>query len=273
MLVVFSARGERLTVPDIDPVRAGLLGDHCYQVDLDHPRLLALETFSRWDRLGHKTALSYRSIQRWIEESERGRREEEISPARLLDAAITRFLDGGEHLPHDRLAALRELMETVQHFWEVERRLRQCEPAVRPPLDAVTRFIQLLRRGTITANPYPVGSLVGSRGAVTLGNIFQYRSSRRSHRWHFWLDCSSPLWEKGGAATLFAAPLFSRSWDGDVLDPEVERESDRARLRRVIRDLSGRVSERVFLCHSDLDVTGSEQIGPLLAVVQGAREL
>ncbi|MEG3438463.1 recombinase family protein [Pannus brasiliensis CCIBt3594] len=272
MLVIFSARGDGKTVPDIDPARAGLLADHCYQVDPDYPRLLAIETFPRWDRLGHKATLAYETIRDWIEKTRKRREEAEIPPAVVLDAAIEQLLHRGEHLPHDRLAALRELMETVQHFWEVDRRLRQCEPRLQSSLDTVTRFIQLLRRGTITANPYPVRTLTRSIGAVSLGNIFQYRSLRGCHRWHFWLDCSSPLWEKGGAATLFGAPFFSREWDGETWTAETELESDRSRLERVLRDLSGRATERIFLCHSDLGVTGTEQIGPLLSLVQGARE-
>jgi hypothetical protein len=270
MLVMVSSYGK--AEPDIDPVRAGLLADHCYQVDPDYPRLLAIETFARWDRLGQKATLAYQNLCQWLEKMRAIRQEEEILPALVLDRAIEELLDRGEHLPFDVLAATRELMETVQHFWEVDRRLRQTQPQYQTPLDTVHQFIQLLRRGTITANPYPSRSIARTTNAVTLGNIFQYRSLRHSHRWHFWLDCSSPLWEKAGAATLFAAPLFLQGWNGEILTSEEELASDRSRLERILRDLLGRAEERVFLCHSDLGVTGSEQVGPLLTLVQGARE-
>jgi hypothetical protein len=270
MLVMVSGYGK--AEPDIDPVRAGLLADHCYQVDSDYPRLLAIETFARWDRLGQKATLAYQNLCQWIEKMRTIRQEEEILPALVLDRAIEELLDRGEHLPFDVLAATRELMETVQHFWEVDRRLRQTQPQFQTPLDTVHQFIQLLRRGTITANPYPSRAIARTTNAITLGNIFQYRSLRHSHRWHFWLDCSSSLWEKAGAATLFAAPLFLQGWNGEILTSEEELASDRARLERILRDLLGRAEERVFLCHSDLGVTGSEQIGPLLTLVQGAQE-
>jgi hypothetical protein len=270
MLVMVSSYGK--AEPDIDPVRAGLLADHCYQVNPDYPQLLALETFARWDRLGQKATLAYQNLCQWIEKMRAMRQEEEILPALVLDRAIEELLGRGEHLPFDVLAATRELMETVQHFWEVDRRLRQTQPQYQTPLDTVHQFIQLLRRGTITANPYPSRSLARTTNAITLGNIFQYRSLRHSHRWHFWLDCSSPLWEKAGAATLFAAPLFLQGWNGGILTSEEELASDRSRLERILRDLLGRAEERVFLCHSDLGVTGSEQVGPLLSLVQGARE-
>ena len=268
MLVMVSDRGKG--APDIDPVRAGLLADHCYRVDPDEPRLLAIDTFPRWDRLGHKATIAHDRIVRWIERIRQQREESEILPVAVFHGAIEELLEGGEHLPFDVLSAARELLETARHFWEVDRRLRQAEGRSPASLDTVQRFIQLLRRGTITANPYPTPSIAGSRGAVTLGNIFQYRSLRRSHRWHFWLDCSSPLWDKGGAATLFGAPVFLR--DRGFPTAEEALESDRLRLERILRDLLGRAEERVFLCHSDLGVTGSEQIGPLLTLVQGARE-
>ena len=68
MLVILSRQsvvGKLL--PDIDPVRAGLLADYCYQLDLEQPLLLPIESFSRWDRLGHKTTNAYSAIALWIE--------------------------------------------------------------------------------------------------------------------------------------------------------------------------------------------------------------
>ncbi|MHC5720479.1 MAG: recombinase family protein, partial [Nostoc sp.] len=125
----------------------------------------------------------------------------------------------------------------------------------------IIEFIQLLRRGTITANPYPVRPIGGVRKAVTLATIFQYRSSRRSHRWHFWLDAGSPLWAKGGAATLFGAPFFLRDRLGQPWTAEDEKLAEEQRLQRILADLLSRVSERVYLCHSDLAVNGQEQLG------------
>ena len=104
-------------------------------------------------------------------------------------------------------------------------------------------------------------------------SVFQYRSHRSSHRWQFWLDAGSNLWEKGGAAALLGAHLFLRDWSGYPLSPEAEIEQDNARLQRILRDLLGRVEQRVYLCHSDLSVRGTEQVGPLLTLVHGSQEL
>lgn len=269
MLIILSqtqARETKRLTPTIDPVRAGLLADYCYHVDPDQPRLLPIASFPRWDRLGHRAAQAYQEIVEWIEEA----KSQPPNMIALLDRAMERFILSNA-FAYDQLAALRELMETAQHYWEVDRRLRQNEPSFQSPTETVSQFIALLRRGTITANPRPMRYLSGERASVTIATIFQYRSLRRCHRWQFWLDASSSLWEKGGAATLFAAPLFGRNWSGQVWMPEDQAQADRERLERILRDLLGR-GERVFLCHSDLGVNGTEQTGPLSPLVYASRQ-
>ncbi|MEI1378292.1 recombinase family protein [Nostoc sp. UHCC 0926] len=253
---------------DIDPVRAGLIADYCFVPHPDRPNLLPVSTFERWDRIGYAATTAYNEILQWLEQ-QRSQQELRLipSPISLLDRAIQRFLWNGSNLPYEQLAALRELLETAQHYWEIDTRLRQIAPDETTPHTTIIEFIQLLRRGTITANPYPVRPIGGARRAVTLATIFQYRSSRRSHRWHFWLDAGSPLWAKGGAATLFGAPFFLRDRLGEPWTAEDEKLAEEQRLRRILADLLSRVSERVYLCHSDLAVNGQEQLGPLLPLV------
>ena len=278
MLVVFS-QGK------IDPVRAGLIGDYCYRVDAKDPYLAPVETFSRWDRLGHQATDAYRQIVSWIEVHKlRQQQQSFLTPTILLSEAIEHFLNSNMSVPkkidlrvldssRDRLSILRELMETAQHFWEVDRRLRENEPSFQTQTATIAQFIQLLRRGTITANPRPLRQFSPKQEAVTLSTVFQYRSWRSSHRWQFWLDASSPLWSQGGAATLFAAPLFLKQWTGDVWMPEDEYQLDRERLERILRDLMTRATDKIFLCHSDLGVNGTEQAGALLPLVHAATQV
>ncbi|MBN3890642.1 MAG: recombinase family protein [Nostoc sp. JL31] len=253
---------------NIDPVRAGLIADYCFVPHPDRPNLLPVSVFERWDRIGYAATTAYSEILEWLEQ-QRSQQELRLipSPISLLDRAIQRFLWNGSNLPYEQLAALRELLETAQHYWEIDTRLRQIAPVETTPHTTIIEFIQLLRRGTITANPYPVRPIGGARKAVTLATIFQYRSSRRSHQWHFWLDAGSPLWAKGGAATLFGAPFFLRDRLGEPWTAEDEKLAEEQRLRRILTDLLSRVSERVYLCHSDLAVNGQEQLGPLLPLV------
>jgi hypothetical protein len=181
-------------------------------------------------------------------------------------------------------------METAQHYWEVDGRLRQelkagslednPQPGNLPPAtplnlltstQTIAQFIQMLRRGTVTANPYPVRRLpTAANNAVTLATIFQYRASRRSHRWQFWLDAGSPLWLSGGAATLFGAEIFLKQWSGQPWTEEDKINANNERLQRILRNLLGRAGERVYLCHSDLAVSGTDQAGPLLTLVHAS---
>jgi len=39
------------------------------------------------------------------------------------------------------------------------------------------------------------------------------------------------------------------------------------RLVRTLKDLLGRTGERIYLCHSELGISGQEQVGPLLALI------
>ncbi|NEQ41396.1 MAG: recombinase family protein [Okeania sp. SIO3I5] len=276
---------------DIDPVRAGLLADHCFYPDITHPRLLPIETFSRWDRVGYRATRIYNQILEWIEKQRSQQEQRQVpNPIFLLDRAIQKFFISN-YLSFAQLAALRELMETATHYWEVERRLQQnsqfqvTELMTDNPVEenssssTVEKFIQFLRRGVVSANPYPVRSIGNSPPTVTLATIFQYRASRKCHRWQFWLDIGSSLWLSGGSATLYGAPLFLQGQLGKSWTIEDTQKSDRERLRRILLDLLSRVGYsnsssvngsneyRIYLCHSDLAVNGQEQTGPLLPLV------
>ena len=256
----------------IDPVRAGLLADYCYAPDPICPKLLPVTSFPRWDRLGYRATKAYQEIVAWIEEKRSQLQQGFIpSPTHLLDRAIQGFLSPVNHLPNDRISALRELMETASHYWEVDRRLRvQGESGNAPDHVTVGEFIQLLRQGTVTANPFPVSAIAFESRGVTLGNIFQYRSAKLSHRWHFWLDAGSPLWLSGGAATLFGSSIFLREWSGYPATIADEEQADQERLRRILNDLLSRVGDRLYLCHSQWSTSGQDQTGPLLSWIDVA---
>ncbi|MDJ0677871.1 MAG: recombinase family protein [Calothrix sp. MO_167.B42] len=288
MLVVLSTNGGKRVEeeknefvtpsPRIDPVRAGLIADYCFVPHPDIPNLLPANAFERWDRLGYAATTAYDEILAWLTQQRSQYELRSIpSPISLLDRAIQGFLWNGSNLPYDQLAALRELLETAQHYWEIDTRLRQNQAFThtenRDKHATIAEFIKLLRRGTITANPYPVRPLGPRSNAVTLATIFQYRSSRQSHPWHFWLDIGSPLWAKGGAATLFGATYFLLDRLGEPWTAEDEQWSETQRLQRILADLLARVSTRVYLCHSELAVNGQEQLGPLLPLVNSGVSL
>jgi hypothetical protein len=251
--------------PQIDPVRAGLLADYCYAPAQSQPRLLPYVHFPRWDRLNASVATAYDRIVAWVERTQ----QQQPLPVVLITNAIEYFFDRGSQLPFDRLSALRELSETAQHYWQVVERTYSQTEYLESAHQITAQFILLLRQGTVSANPYPITQLKPQNQAVTLSNIFQYRASKRSHPWHFWLDVGSPLWAEGGAATLYGAHLLlkdrsrlARPWtEADTT------ESNERRLERILRDLCYRVTDRLYLCNSDLAIDGREQTGQLLTLI------
>ncbi len=258
----------------IDPVRAGLIADACFVPHPDTPKLLPVRTFERWDRIGYLATQAYEEIFQWIgEQREQYQQRLLLTPIFFLYTAIQDFVFNDKNPSYQELAALRELLETAQHYWEIDTRLKQTDPlllSLHTPETlsiTITDFIQLLRQGTITANPYPIRSIGSTKKAITLATIFQYRASRKNHRWHFWLDIGSPLWAKGGAATLFGATLFLQDRLGQPWTAEDEQLAEEQRLKRIVVDLLARMSDKLYLCHSDLAVNGQEQIGPLLPLV------
>ncbi|MGB3404313.1 MAG: recombinase family protein [Microcoleaceae cyanobacterium] len=254
--------------PAIDPVRAGLLADHCYCPDPTQPQLLDITAFPRWDRLGYQGTQAYQQIRQWIEiQYDQQQSRLLLSPVSLLDRAIQRFFIPTRILGVDQLAILRELMETALHYWQVDSRLHP-QTTGNFSSSAIAEFIQLLRRGVVSANPYPVANTGVRPSGVTLGTIFQYRAHRLSHRWHFWLDAGSALWLSGGASQLWGAPLFLHQQLRQAWTTIDSQNADLDRLRRILLDLLSRVSDRLYLCHSDLAVNGSDQLGPLLPWIQ-----
>jgi hypothetical protein len=253
----------------IDPVRAGLLADYCYAPSVSQPRLLPYTSFPRWDRLGASAATAYTRISTWVERMQ----HQQPSPLHLLTEAIGYFFQQGSYLPFDRLSALRELMETAQHYWQVVERTHSPAEQLESIHQITAQFILLLRQGTVTANPYPGGPFQSVDKAVTLSNIFQYRASKRSHSYHFWLDVSSPLWAEGGAATLYGANLLLQDRQGRSWTAADTQLNDERRLERILRDLLHRVHDRLYLCSSDLATNGQEQTGALLALVHSTSTL
>lgn len=269
-----------LTGGAIDPVRAGAIADHCYAFDpeTETPRLLPVTAFPRWDRLGYQATASYDDLLAWLADQQNQYDQRAIgSPLILLDRAIQRFLWQGGQLAADRLADVRELLEALDRYWQIAQRLSSTpsqfpaqfadESAAKLPSESaiLSQFVALLRRGIITANPLPSRILVPR--AVTIANIFQYRSRRRAHRWQLWLDVGSPLWSQGGAAVLLGSELFLRDWQGQSRSSEAQETTDRDRLRRITSDLLGRTTDRLILCTSDLSVSGQDQQGPLRSLL------
>ena len=235
----------------IDPVRAGMLSDRCFAPDVSEPKLLPSQTYGEWYRLSYQASNAYEQIRAWITPELRS-----LSPLQLLDRAIQKFLVP-QKLGYAQLSNLQKLLETAQSYWQIGDRLGWQEQSI------LIGFIDLIRTGIVTANPQPPTTYVDN--SVTLATIYQYRMAHTQHRWQFWLDTGSSLWSQGGSAALFAAPLFLKGWQG-ILDSDYESSVNKQRLDRLLQDLICRCSEKIYLCYSELNTAGQEQIGDLIAL-------
>jgi hypothetical protein len=237
----------------IDPVRAGMLADYCFAPHLENPQLLASDTYNQWNRLSYAATQAYEQLRQWIEQQ-----SPKDAPLLCIDRAIQAFLKPHK-LSYEHTATLQALIETAQYYWQLGYRLDQQDAII------LENFIQLIRQGTVTANPYAPNA---PEDSVVLATIFQYRMARLSHRWQFWLDASSDLWLQGGAASLFGAPLFLKGWNGELWTTEDQNGSDMQRLQKLLRDLLDRTSDHLYLCHSELSTNGQIQNGVLLPLIE-----
>ncbi|MFM7423818.1 MAG: recombinase family protein [Elainella sp.] len=260
MLVVLGQRAR------LDPVRAGLIADHCFLPDLIRPQLLPVTEFPRWDRLGYEATTAYTELRERLE----AERQQFPHPVACLEQNLRRYFPT-ESLPFDQQIVVQQLVETAQHYWEIEARLQLSSDQDRTAMAAsVGRFIQLLRSGTITANASASASASAQpQAAVVLATVYQYRNQHSHHRWQFWLDAGSPLWLTGGVL-LPAAPLFLRERPNRIWTAADSLTAHQANLEREVRDLLSRTAQRVYLCHCELGINGEDQSDGLMALVNAA---
>ena len=254
LLVVASDR-------QIDPVRAGLLSDSCFVPQRDRPQLLSSNADPRRDRLGAKASAAYQPIARWVQQQQ----QEPLRPLpEFLQAAMRQFwLE--QRLDRTQVSTYRAAVEAAQRYEAVAQRLGQS------PETVGRSFCELFAAGTVAAKPDVTD--LEERGIV-LGTIYQYRMARLSHRWQFWLDAGSSLWNSAyssfGSFQLKNPYLFLQDWLGEAWSPDRTQQVLDEGLERVLADLTHRCYERIILCHSDLSISGGELSGPLLPIVDRA---
>jgi len=296
------------TKPAIDAVRAGLLADHCYRPDPQCPQLLPVEQFARWDRLGYQATAAYQTLCQWIENQRLQQQQRlTLSPVVVLDRAIQTFLWNGSLLSYDQLAALRELMEAAQHFWQVEQRLGQVQGIQTPvsPERASPLAAELERTpadpeqpegrsqpqpaSPAETQPYSSTSAVARfiqllRSGAISANPYPAKplesqpdavtlatifQYRISRPQHRWL-----FWLDASSSLwittgtgLFGAGVFLSSAPPRQTSADALRLAE-ARLEQSLRNLLGRATERIYLGASELSTAGQPQMGPMLPLVE-----
>jgi len=142
--------------PDIDPIRAGLLADYCYHIDIESPLLLSIDNFTSGERLGYKTFIAYNKIRDWVNQLKQETKAKKLSPLAVIDKINQQYFHDIKSLTYTQINNLREFKQTASHFWAIQNRLGKEKQTIQ----CLTEFIILLRKGTITANPYPINPLL-----------------------------------------------------------------------------------------------------------------
>ncbi|MEM9567149.1 MAG: recombinase family protein, partial [Cyanobacteria bacterium P01_E01_bin.34] len=240
------------------------LSDSCFVPKADRPQLLNVGVDPRRDRLGARASAAYQSIARWVQYQQQAALQ---SLPQFLQMALRQFwLEQG--LDRPQVSTYRAAIEAAQRYEAVAQRLGQSQETIG------RSFYELLASGAVTANPDVTDLDAQPQSGIVLGTIYQYRMARLSHRWQFWLDAGSSLWNSAyssfGSFQLKNPYLFLQNWDGEIWSPERTQEVLDDGLRRVLADLTHRCRDRIILCHSDLSIAGSELTGPLLPIVDRA---
>lgn len=263
----------------IDPVRAGAIADWCFRPGSDRPALLSVMArpevaASRTGadgaglgvallgyRLGAKASQAYEALVRWVAE-----RQQQAPPPlpEFFDRAVREFwLESS--LSYRQAIAYRALQDVAQRYESVAQRLGQTGP------DVAAGFYELLAAGTVTAKPDTTDL---ERSGIVLGTTYQYRLTHQAHRWQFWLDAGSSLWNAAfssfGSFRLKNPYVFLSDWRGEAWTAERTQTVLDEQLQRVTRDLLQRCRDRIILCHSDYSISGGEASGPLLPLVDNA---
>lgn len=257
-----------LSWENIDLVRSNLLVDYCYSPDINTPNLLTVKSFPRWDRLTYQSLESYNQILQWIDDNRQKINKGDNHFLVVIDNILESFFLNNNKLNYRQLTTIKEFRETAEHFWKIQKRLKNDNIN-----DILIQLINLLRKGTISANPLPIKiipALIESK-KVAMASIYQFRCLRSHYPWQFWLDIGSNYWSKSGE--LLASNVFLKSWKSDAKNMFEETESEDKRLTRIIQDLLGRVTEKIVLCYSKIDVNGVEQTGKLSPLIDNSKNL
>lgn len=258
--------GEALTlsIHGLDPARAELVTNHLYRPDL--PALLPVSELSDQivDRIGLEFVGLVGELQEWLT---------------AQDGTLT--IDAFLHDLFDRLLSQRrfqpepDVAGAAVCDWLVRSaaRLRHSAASMgfRSAAEIGAAFIDGINQGLVTANPPDLGDPPDPNG-ILISTIYGYLLAGRPVRFQVWLETAASGWWDIPNQPLSNAFVLAQSRSPD--EPWTTEEDFAIRnqlLSRIVRGLTSRCAEGVFLASSDLDRRGLRQDGPLWRALQAAR--
>jgi hypothetical protein len=254
-------------IEGLDLVRSQLLTDHVYQRQGNASPLGAFETLPAEirERVTYTVGEHYEQLRTWLAAAS-------AEDSRTLDFFLNRLF--GEVLSQpgfrfhgdlDSGNIIATLIESIQKFrWSTNRRFADDR-------DALGReYVRMVENGVIAAQ-YVQSWQRRDRKAVFLAPAYTFLISNQPVDIQFWLDIGSPSWYQRLEQPLTQPYVLSRHWPEDARwTAEDEMAASLETLERLILGLLNRCRKKIFLGMSEYDVSGYENRGLLIRILQQA---
>ena len=256
----------RVALAELDPIRARRLAARATMSDAP---LLADLTTARagvdqrdlgnlWRQVGYQVRECYSSLQEWVAIYRSGEAEHlDLWLMRLFGDLLSRPGFGLFNAP-ERARAYGRLVESVAKF----RKAVGEDPNL--TLDPSREYVQLTLGGIASAEYLLDWPRDLPADAISLSPALTYLTREMRSRYQFWIDLGSDGWWNRPNQPLTQPYVLSRNWPVGQLWRDVEDEqAKREALAGVVRGLTHRCAEGVYLGYSELGIDGTEQKGRL----------
>jgi len=248
------------TIELLDPVRAALLTRWLYQQASSSLNPGENLEADERERIGSAALEHYDALRRWLE----AYRQDTPSPADHFLRRLFGEVLSGPDLPYEDAAACARLVASAEGF-------RRAAPAMGLDLDSLGgAYLQMVYGGVIAAQYMTDPHITGEPDAVALvAPIYTYLLSGHTARFQFWLDVGSIAWWEPPHQPLTNPYVLARRWPRDrVWTDAVDFRIRNEALARLVGGLVQRCREGIYICTSDLEMTGEPQNSPLFRAVQ-----
>jgi len=242
-------------IKEIDPVRAALLVKRLY--DPKTKQLKPASNIKNPERIGFANLERYDTLQTWICNWQQ---KAEIPFDHFL-RHLFEFISQPELDPR-KASVYAKLVASVEWF-------KEAAPGMGIETHQVGQhYLQMVYKGIISAQ-YLSNQKIDEQAVTLVAPVYSYLLSGHHARFQFWLDVGSTSWWEPPHQPLTNPHVLARRWDAtekwtDAVDYRLRQEA----LFKMVSGLTQRCRDGIYICTSDLEITGEPQDSPLLRAVQ-----
>ncbi len=253
-------------IEDLDLVRADLLMQMGFTAKKQSFPLRPFEEIGEdgRERITYSAGLRYSRLREWLlNYIEQGEEEELDVFFAFLFGEVLSQPGYGFHDHLDDAAVTARVIESIKKFRQVIEPVRSQQPGFSVGME----YLNMVGQGVISALYLPPSE---EEDAVLISPAYSFIINNRSVRFQFWLDCGNYGWWERLFQPLTHPYVLSRNWQpGRLWTDADEYETNQQSLIRIIRGLTYRCREHIFLCTSRINERGAEERGALLLAFQG----